>query len=149
MTRLTTMASTGRLIKRSVNFILAILGLGSWIVPGFNLVVDSNRRAVAQLEHPGAHHFIPRIHARDHRHLVTARAFNFHELLAHSAIALSFLILEVGNNKDRVSVRCVADRGRRQRHRRAAVTLPASAISYAPYRSEEHTSELQSLTNLV
>src|SRR5205085_4151090 len=54
ITRLTTIDSTGRLIKRSVNFIryprLAVRGLGSRIVLWLNFVVDLYGGAVAQLE---------------------------------------------------------------------------------------------------
>src|SRR6266404_2628529 len=43
ITRLTTIARTGRLMNRSVNFILAVLWLGFWIVGWLDLVVDLDR----------------------------------------------------------------------------------------------------------
>src|SRR6266545_4690130 len=67
MTRLTTIARTGRLTKRSVNFIsrsfpgygiaLAVLRLRGRVVGRLNLVVDDDGGAVAELEYSGGHHF--------------------------------------------------------------------------------------------
>src|SRR6266850_6015717 len=54
MTRLTTIARTGRLTKRSVSRILAILRLRSRLVGRLNLIVDENGRAVPKLEDTGA-----------------------------------------------------------------------------------------------
>src|SRR5215831_3720334 len=50
ITRLTTMARTGRRMKRSVSFISAVLGLGGGVVGGLDLVVDQHGGAVAELE---------------------------------------------------------------------------------------------------
>src|SRR5438876_10188896 len=77
MTRLTTIARTGRLTKRSVNFIWspfplssrakrgispsfarcasAVLRLRGRVVGRLNLVVHDDGRAVAELEDPGGH----------------------------------------------------------------------------------------------
>src|SRR5919106_4385109 len=84
MTRLTTIARTGRLTKRSVNRTLAILGLRRALVPRLHLVVDGYRRAVAQLEHAGRDDFFARLHARNDRDLIAARRPELDELLPHA-----------------------------------------------------------------
>src|SRR5262245_8681844 len=92
MTRLTTMASTGRLTNRSVIFMTGspprgrdsvVLRPRRRVVGGLHLVVHAHGRAVAQLEHPGRHHLGARGEAREHGHLVAARAAQLHHLLAH------------------------------------------------------------------
>src|SRR6185295_7148149 len=72
-TRLTTIARTGRLTKRSVNLLFihrpfywsavrlpssVVVGLGSRIVAGLDLVVDADGGAVAQLERARRHHLL-------------------------------------------------------------------------------------------
>src|SRR5262249_20081424 len=61
MTRLTTIAATGRLMNRSVNFISAVLRLGVGVVGRLSLVVDHDCGPVAQLEDAGGHDFLPRL----------------------------------------------------------------------------------------
>src|SRR6187431_345361 len=51
MTRLTTIARTGRRTNRSVNFMLTVLGIRRGVVFGHDLVIDLHRHAVSQLEH--------------------------------------------------------------------------------------------------
>src|SRR6266567_7120226 len=84
ITRLTTIARTGRLINRSVNFILTVLGFRSRIVSGLDLVVHLDCGAVAQLEHARRHHFIAGVQARNDSYLVSARAIHLHKLLPYS-----------------------------------------------------------------
>ena len=55
MTRLTTIARTGRRMKRSVNFIQLSSGLGAGLFAGLDLVVDLDRGAVAELEDARGH----------------------------------------------------------------------------------------------
>src|SRR5262245_49031529 len=86
ITRFTTIARTGRLTNRSVNFILAVLRLGRRLVLGLSLVVDEHCRAIAQLEHSGAHDFFTWLEAREDRNLVASRGAELHELLVHSPI---------------------------------------------------------------
>src|SRR5689334_24985885 len=65
ITRLTTIARTGRLTNRSVNLItpqrLAIFGLRRTVVRGLHLVVDLDRDAVAELEDPRGHDLVARV----------------------------------------------------------------------------------------
>src|SRR5215510_1294579 len=57
ITRLTTIARTGRLTKRSVRRILTVLRLWRGLVCRLNLVVDENGCTVAKLEDTGTDHF--------------------------------------------------------------------------------------------
>src|SRR5690242_14099461 len=112
ITRLTTIASTGLLTKISVNFIglsLAVLGFGSRTISRLNLVVDLNSGAVAEFEDAGRHHLVAGLYSRN-RHLVTARAFHLHKLLAHPEICVSLWILHLRNDENGVAVGCIADR---------------------------------------
>src|ERR1700675_2677670 len=114
ITRLTTIANTGRLIKRSVNFIgsprLAVLRPGGRIVFRLNFVVDRNGGTIAQLENAGADYFVAFVHARDDRNLVTARTVDLYELLPHAAVGLPLRTLQIGDDVNRVAIRCIADR---------------------------------------
>src|SRR6185295_15870686 len=58
ITRLTTIASTGRRTNRSVNFISAVLRLRGRIVRGLHRVVDEHGGAAPQLEHAGRHDLV-------------------------------------------------------------------------------------------
>src|SRR5918992_5013337 len=118
ITRLTTIASTGRLMKRSVNRIgcsSVVFRRGRRIVAGLHRVVDEDRDPVPQLEHAGGHHFVARIDAREHRHLVAARRAGLDELLPHAAIRLAVFALHLGDDEDRIAVGRVADGRCRQR----------------------------------
>src|SRR5215813_8899375 len=57
ITRLTTIERTGRLTNKSVKRISTVLRLRSRFVFRLNLVVDENRRTIAQLEDTGGHDF--------------------------------------------------------------------------------------------
>src|SRR4029434_7447209 len=55
ITRLTTIASTGRFMNRSVNRISAVLWFGSGLVRRLYVVIDDDRSAVSELEDTGCH----------------------------------------------------------------------------------------------
>src|SRR5436309_8427984 len=143
MTRLTTMARTGRLTKRSVNLTFdpppypsprrgrgtlfrerlrasVVLRLGGRIVGGLDLVVDADGGAVAELEGAGRHDFLTGLESRDHRDLIAPGAAQLDELLPHAAIALAVGRLDVLHDEDRIAVGRVADRGGGEGHDRAA-----------------------------
>src|ERR1700681_4925597 len=76
MSRLMTIASTGRLMKMSVKFIavrLLIRRRGIGVVRRLHRIVDDEARAVAQLELAGADHGVAGIDTFGHRDLVAAR----------------------------------------------------------------------------
>src|ERR1041384_1624358 len=84
MTKLTTIASTGRLMKRSVNDFMSILGIDwLWIQLRFGreLVVDRHRHSVAQFENTCADNGLAAFQAVSDRHKITARFADFHKLL--------------------------------------------------------------------
>src|SRR2546428_9673086 len=120
MTRLTTIARTGRLTNRSVRRILTILRLRSRFVTWLNLIVDENGRTVAKLEHTRTDGLFARLEAGQDRDLIAARGTELDKLLAHAAIGLTIRVLEVCDNEHRIAVRRVADRRRRQGYNRAA-----------------------------
>src|SRR5436305_8751482 len=111
ITRLTTTASTGRRMKRSVNFIalfpLAVLRPRRRAVRGLDLVVDLDGGAVAELEDSRGDHLFAGLDTGDDRHLIAARAAELHELLAH-VVRLAGGALD---HEDRITVRGVAARG--------------------------------------
>src|SRR3954468_15366080 len=86
ITRLTTIASTGRRTKMSVNFMgcqaSMVLGLRCQLRVRGNAVVDGHLGAVAQLEGACDDHLLPRLHAVLDGHEVTATAGAADELLA-------------------------------------------------------------------
>src|SRR5262245_4554239 len=121
ITRLTTIARTGRLMKRSVNFMgpgspSAVHGVRRRVVAGLRLVVDLDGRAVAQLEHPRGHDLLAGLEPREDRDLVAAAGPDLDELLAHALVGLAaVLVLQLRDDEDRVAVGSVIDRGRRDR----------------------------------
>src|SRR5262249_44720120 len=120
MTRLTTIARTGRLTNRSVSRILTILGFRSPLVVGLNLVVDQNSGAVAKLEDAGSHDLLPRLDPRKHRDLIAARGPELHKLLAHAAVCLTVRTFEILDDEYGISIGGVTDRGGGQGHGRPA-----------------------------
>src|SRR5688572_12645529 len=97
MTRFTTIASTGRRMKTSVNFMAAsaVLGPGSELGLGPGLVVDADACAVAQLEGARRHQLVAGLDAVEHRDEVAAIFTEAHELLAHLLDgALAFFALD-------------------------------------------------------
>src|SRR6266850_8212632 len=78
MTKLTTIASTGRLMKRSVNDFMSIFSLRiHWRRVHLRLrrefVVDRHRHSVAQFENSRAHDGLVGFQAIDNRHKIAAR----------------------------------------------------------------------------
>src|SRR5262249_9357208 len=83
MTRLTTIASTGRRMKMSVNFMaLAILRLGRQLRAGLDVVLHHHRRPIPQLETARDHNLLARGHAVRDGDVVAAGLGGAHELLA-------------------------------------------------------------------
>src|SRR6478672_975576 len=89
ITRLTTIARTGRLTNRSVNRILAVLRLWSRLVSRLNLIVDENGRAIAELEDARSDDLVLRLDTREDCDLIAARGPELHKLLAHTAVRLT------------------------------------------------------------
>src|SRR5438105_14025150 len=83
MMRLTTMARTGRRMKRSVNFILrsAVHGVGSQFGGGREIVAHRHGAAVAQLEGAARYHRLAGGQAGRHRHQIAPALSEAHELL--------------------------------------------------------------------
>src|SRR5207247_1948001 len=90
---------------------------------GPDFVVDEDGRAVPELEDTGGDDFVPGPDAGDDRDLVAARGAERDDLLAHTAVGLTICILEVGDDKDRIAVRRVADGRGRHRHDRTTGAL--------------------------
>src|SRR5262249_30693582 len=116
MTRLTTIARTGRRMKMSVIFILGIRRFGLGGVRRRDVVVHLHRGTAAQLEHARRDDFLPRVHTREHRHLVAARIAQLHELLAHALVLLLVGTFHVLDDEHGVAVRRIRNRRSRQRH---------------------------------
>src|SRR5687768_3929427 len=118
MTRLTTIARTGRLMNKSVNRISAVLRLGRPAVRWLHLVVDLHGGAVAQLEDARRDDLLAGLDAAQHRNLIAAGAAKLDDLLTHSAIGPAFLALQVGDDEHGIAAGRVADRRRPQRYDR-------------------------------
>src|SRR5262245_60648480 len=101
ITRLTTIARTGRLTNRSVSRILTILRLRSRFVGWLNLVVDQNGRAVAELENSGGDDLLVWFDTGENRDLIATRCAEFDKLLAHAAIRLTLRILHLFDDENR------------------------------------------------
>src|SRR5215831_20228800 len=87
-------------------------------IVGLNLVVDLYGGTVAQLEYAGSDDFVARIYAGNHTHLIAARSRQLDDLLAHAAVGIAFLVLQIGNDEDRIAVGSIVDsRGRQGYHR--------------------------------
>src|SRR5260221_5071957 len=84
ITRLTTIARAGRLMKMSVNFtrVSAILEFRVQLGRRTDRVVDDHARAVSQFEGPGSHDFFPRPYATDDCDEIATRCAELYELLA-------------------------------------------------------------------
>src|SRR6267142_3833015 len=81
--RLTTSATTGRLMNRSVNFICAsaVHGLGRDLGARRQIVPHHHGHPIAQLEGAAAHHRLVGLEPGEHRHQVAAALAEAHELL--------------------------------------------------------------------
>src|SRR5271163_4399141 len=134
MTRLTTIARTGRLTNRSVNFMptphrdclalgrlnlvrlfLALIRFGIRIVAGLHAVVDLNGGAVPEPEDSRADNLVAGIDSRGDRNLIASAALDLYYLLFHSPICVAFGIFHLGYHIDGVAVRCVINRSCWQR----------------------------------
>src|SRR5262245_51831177 len=116
ITRLTTMARTGRLTKMSVNLTVVsrssvVFRLRRGVVRMLDLVVHLDRRTAPQLERARGHDLLPRRDAGKDRDLVAPAPPELHELLAHPAVALALRTFQVRDHVDGVAVGRVADRG--------------------------------------
>src|SRR5689334_7832527 len=129
MTRLTTIARTGRRTKMSVNFTgaSAVLGARGELRLDLDVVVHHDAGIVAELEGSGRHHLLTGFHAVGHGHEIAARFAEPHELLARHLARLAvgtfgggagfvFLVLD---DEDRVAVRSAHDGRRRNGDDRA------------------------------
>src|SRR5712692_3065972 len=111
ITKLTTIAITGRRMKRSVNFISLPFGesvvrrLGSQLGSGSELVVHRHRHTVAQFERAGADHGFAWGHPGDDRDEIPASLAESNELLVRDQGGLTARILLFLDRKNRVSVR--------------------------------------------
>src|SRR5437588_1576105 len=88
MTKLTTMASTGRLMKRSVKDFMSVFSSRidrRRIHLGFRreVVVDRHRHSVAQFENSRADDGFIRLQSIDNRHEIAARFTHSNELLTN------------------------------------------------------------------
>src|SRR5262252_911639 len=86
ITRLTTIARTGRRTKRSVIFMSVVLRFRGRIVRGLHRVVDLDGGAGPELEGSGRHDLLAGLEAREHRDLVPARGTELDELLPRTAV---------------------------------------------------------------
>src|SRR5258708_4754958 len=118
ITRLTTIARTGRLTKRSVRRILTVLRLRSWLIARLHFVVYENGGAVAQLERARGDDLFARLDPRKNCDLIATRWPELHKLLAHAAVRPTVRIFQLFDDEYGIPVWRVADRGGRQRHRR-------------------------------
>src|SRR4051812_5632976 len=115
MTRLTTIARTGRLMNKSVIFIGSGIGrLRVELVPGLHGVVDVDRRAGAEAEGAVGDDLIARLDAAFNGHLVAAGRAELHEALLEHLLRFAFQ-LAIGDDVDGVAVRRVGDGRGRQR----------------------------------
>src|SRR5207302_3530566 len=88
ITKLTTIASTGRLIKRSVKEFMSIFALRIYwrrieLRLWREIVVDRDRHSVAQLENSRAHDGFIRFQSIDNRHEIAARFAHPNKLLTN------------------------------------------------------------------
>src|ERR1043166_6065867 len=121
MIRLTTVATTGRRMNKSVNLMRSLarwrwlhVGRGRvCLVPRLHAVVDLHRDAAAQLEDAGTDHLVARLEAGSNGHLVAAGRAKFHELLLHFLAGLAVRAPFVFDEEDRVAIRRIADGGGR------------------------------------
>src|SRR5437016_2084810 len=116
MTKLTTIASTGRLMKRSVNDFMSLLAgvdlasriywrrIHLWI--GREIVVNRHRHSVAQFEDARAHDGFIRFQSIDNRHEIAARFAHPNKLLTNRLRFLAGLgVLLFLDHKNRISKR--------------------------------------------
>src|SRR6266478_2307314 len=113
MSRLMTIASTGRLMKRSVKFMgRTSLFLRRWVlvVQRLHAVVDAQRRAVLQFELPTGDHHRPLGHALQDGDLIASRRPRGDEHLLRLHLRIAFRIFLVGRDEHSCAVGVVGDR---------------------------------------
>src|SRR3954470_11331336 len=111
--RLTTSATTGRRMKRSVNFMCRSLVYGPrrHLGPGRQIVPHHYRHAIAQLEGAAAHHGLAGLEPGDHRDQVAAALAEADELLVGNESGVALVVLLLLDGEDRVTIGRVEDRG--------------------------------------
>src|SRR5438105_13116846 len=97
MTKLTTIASTGRLMKRSVNDFIGFLSLRiyrGWISLWFGreLIVDRHRHPVAQCEYASAHNCFPRLQLIGNRYEIATVFVDAHKVLLDGLLRFHSLL---------------------------------------------------------
>src|SRR5262249_41153274 len=124
ITRLTTIAMTGRRMNRSVNFICSPFfgslpgGFGRWLGGGREGVVAAHRHAVAQLEGAAAHHRLAGFEPRDDRDEIPPALAHPHKPLVGYRLWLAGRILGLFDDEHRVAEWGVDHAGpRNHRHR--------------------------------
>src|SRR5215472_615459 len=156
ITRLTTMAMTGRRMNRSVNFICSPF-FGS-LFGGFRRqlsrrregVVDAHRHAIAQLEGAAAHHRLAGIEPRDYRDEIPAALADSDKPLLGYRLWLAGRILGLSDDEHGIAVGGVDHAGRRN-HRHLMLLVRENldvreharrepAIRVVQGRSETHVS---------
>src|SRR6266581_358458 len=118
--RLTTVASTGRSMKMSVNFLICaprslVLGLRRRLVRRLDRIVDDHGHPRAQLDLSGGDHRVAFLDAREDCDLVAARAADRNELLLSEERCLPVLALLLLHDEHGVAVGIVGDCRLRQR----------------------------------
>src|SRR5437868_9459153 len=88
MTKLTTIASTGRLMKRSVKDVMSLFALGIYRRRVYlrlrcEIVVDHHRHPVAQFENSRAHDGLVRFQSIENRYEIAARFAHPDKLLTN------------------------------------------------------------------
>src|SRR5208283_3032157 len=123
MIRFTTVATTGRLMKRSVKFILpppfclsAVRRSRRQLTLRFDVVVHRDMQTVLQPEHARRHHFFAGLQPGSDRDEVTSRLTKLDKLFSDPLVLFSLLILHVCNDENRIAVRRIVDSGRRYRY---------------------------------
>src|SRR5580692_10836900 len=113
ISRLMTIASTGRLMKRSVKFMAGaslLLRRRVLVVQRLHVVVDAHRRAVLQFELPAGDHHRPLRHALQDCDLISACRPRRDEHLLRLELGIAFRIFLIGRDEHGCTVGVVGDR---------------------------------------
>src|ERR1700728_4185656 len=114
--RLTTVATTGRLIKRSVKLISsswpsAVCGGRRQIAARLDLVIDTHMCSALQSEHARSDDLIACLQSRCDGNHVATRLACFDKLLLYPLVLFSLRILHLRNDKDGIAVGRIMNRG--------------------------------------
>src|ERR1700758_810153 len=99
MIKLTTVATTGRLMKRSVKFIrrgllpLTVRRSRRQFALGLDLVIYNYAQTALEPKHARCHNFFTRFQPGSHRNHVAFRLTKFDKLFSHPFVLLPLLIL--------------------------------------------------------